>query len=94
MEQRYRCTMIPADGIRLVFGRDRLPEYQRTCPAWPTEGQVEGRRRAAFSRFTNKARADAIAFLAAHPDYQPIQRPGWRWPGLEGIAWNKWGGWI
>lgn len=41
-----------------VFGVDRLPEKERTCPAWPTLASVEGRREAAYTRFIAPARRD------------------------------------
>lgn len=43
---------------RLTFGIDRLPDKEQTCPAWPTLGQVEGARNAAFTRFVKGALKD------------------------------------
>lgn len=57
LERYQSATAAPTNG-RPIFGTDRLPEPERTCPAWPTLGQVEGARNAAFTRFVKGALKD------------------------------------
>jgi len=70
---------------RLTFGIDRLRKSERTCLAWPTLAQVEGRRATAYTRWVSGAKSDPqyLALLGAHPYVeQPgeIGNPAWSPP--------------
>lgn len=53
MPRKTRAGAEPAKKPRLTFGVDRLPEDERTTPAWPTATSIEAKREARFKKFLN-----------------------------------------
>lgn len=53
MPRKARAGAEPVKKPRLTFGVDRLPEEERTTPAWPTAASIEAKRAAKFQRFLN-----------------------------------------
>jgi hypothetical protein len=62
----------PPSSKKLEFGVDRLPEEERTCPAWPSEGTLNGRQTRAYQRFLSPKPAPIGA--AEHPEFDDDRR--------------------